>query len=83
MNQDGQLEGYSPQKVNILLTFDDGFIDNYTVVAPILTKFNMSAIFFLITDFMPVGTPPNFITQTANEYNNLTAYKTIKTVQAS
>jgi peptidoglycan/xylan/chitin deacetylase (PgdA/CDA1 family) len=33
----------------ILLTFDDGFMNNATVVAPLLKKYNIPAIFFVST----------------------------------
>lgn len=39
----------------VVLTFDDGYIDNYTYVFPILKKYNVPASFFLI--FNEVGRP--------------------------
>lgn len=35
----------------ILITFDDGYEDNYRVAYPILQKYNFTATFFIITDF--------------------------------
>ncbi|PCJ27275.1 MAG: hypothetical protein COA96_03570 [SAR86 cluster bacterium] len=35
-----------------LITFDDGYIDNFTVALPLLKKHNMSAVFFLPTEFI-------------------------------
>lgn len=35
-----------------LLTFDDGYISDYEIVFPILGEFGMSAIFFLVYDFV-------------------------------
>jgi len=37
---------------NVILTFDDGYHDNYTTVFPILKKYNMRAKIFLITNFI-------------------------------
>jgi len=36
----------------ILITFDDGYVDNYSVAYPILQKYNFTATVFLITDFV-------------------------------
>lgn len=44
----------------ILLTFDDGYSDNYHVAYPILKERNMKAIIFIITDY--VDQYPNYLT---------------------
>ena len=36
----------------IILTFDDGRLDNYTILYPLLQKYNVKATFFIITDSM-------------------------------
>lgn len=36
----------------IILTFDDGYEDNYTELFPILQKYNVKATFFIITNFL-------------------------------
>lgn len=44
----------------ILLTFDDGYVDNYTQLFPILKKYNVKGIVFPITGL--VNENPNFLT---------------------
>lgn len=39
----------------VMLTFDDGYLDNYQVAAPILEKYGFPVTFYIITD--KVGTP--------------------------
>ncbi|MBO5911563.1 MAG: polysaccharide deacetylase family protein [Elusimicrobiaceae bacterium] len=39
----------------VLLTFDDGYADNYTALFPLLQKYQAHALIFLITD--KIGTP--------------------------
>jgi peptidoglycan/xylan/chitin deacetylase (PgdA/CDA1 family) len=36
--------------INILITFDDGYKDNYDIALPILKRHNASAVFFITTD---------------------------------
>lgn len=38
--------------INLLLTFDDGYKDNYDIAFPILKKYNTTAIFFVVTEFV-------------------------------
>lgn len=42
----------------LLITFDDGYIDNYTNAYPILRRYNLPAIMFLIAGKMDNPTPP-------------------------
>lgn len=42
----------SSGKKNVVLTFDDGFENNYTVAFPVLKKFGFKATFFLSTAFL-------------------------------
>ena len=44
----------------VLITFDDGYADNYQCAFPILKKYNMKAIIFLISEY--VSLYPNYLT---------------------
>lgn len=39
-------------KKSVVLTFDDGYYDNYNIVFPLLKKYNLKAIFFVNTLFV-------------------------------
>ncbi len=56
----GDWVGLREDMVNVLLTFDDGFIDNYDNAVPILSEKGLSAVFFLISECVEGGTPPAF-----------------------
>ncbi len=45
-----------PQK-SIILTFDDGYLDNYTNAFPILQKYGMHGTFFVLTGKADAGDP--------------------------
>ncbi len=45
----GELKLYSD---GIIITFDDGYESNYSKVFPLLTKYEMPATFFLVTEWM-------------------------------
>ena len=82
LSQDGQLSGYCADKVNVLLTFDDGFVDNYLVAAPILNRFKITAAFFVIAECLVEGSPPSFIKLRQIEQANPDSYKTLTILQA-
>ena len=42
----------------VIITFDDGYIDNYHFAAPILREFGFTAMLFLITGALSESTPP-------------------------
>ena len=44
-----QSERWHPDKLNILLTFDDGYANNYALAFPLLQKFDIPALFFVST----------------------------------
>jgi peptidoglycan/xylan/chitin deacetylase (PgdA/CDA1 family) len=60
MTADGEWLGLRNDMVNVLLTFDDGFIDNYENAAPILRERGLSAAFFLISECVKRGSAPTF-----------------------
>lgn len=39
----------------VILTFDDGYVDNYTAAYPLLRKYGMVGHFFIISDFVNQG----------------------------
>jgi peptidoglycan/xylan/chitin deacetylase (PgdA/CDA1 family) len=41
-----------PPKRPVMLTFDDGYIDNFTIAQPILKEFKLPATFFICTDML-------------------------------
>jgi len=46
------IRGQAPMRQGLLLTFDDGYLDNYQVAFPMLRSHGMQAIFFLPTSFI-------------------------------
>ena len=49
------LDGREKQGKKVMLTFDDGFADNYEIAMPVLEKFGFKGTFFVVTDW--VGKP--------------------------
>ena len=47
-------------KKPVMITFDDGYFDNYKYVFPILKKYNIKAVIFLIA--AKTGTEPDYLT---------------------
>ena len=50
--------GAAPRGPSVLITFDDGYLDNYTVAFPILRSQDVQAVFFLPTAFIGTGKLP-------------------------
>ncbi|MBO6291389.1 MAG: polysaccharide deacetylase family protein [Selenomonas sp.] len=52
-------EGALPEKP-VIITFDDGYADNYKNAYPILQKYGLKGTIFVVSDFL--GTYPNYLT---------------------
>ncbi len=77
ISQQGHISGYDLNKVNILITFDDGFKDNYTIAAKILARYQISGIFFVIGECFQNGSTPSFIKSKISQSEENKAYKTL------
>src|SRR5690606_12686643 len=49
------LDGAPLPKKSVLLTFDDGYLDNWVYAHPVLKRYGMSAVLFSITGLMGQG----------------------------
>ncbi|WP_420137961.1 polysaccharide deacetylase family protein [Sphingomonas sp.] len=60
IDQTGNWHNLATDRLNVLLTFDDGFVNNVTHVLPILTRAGTRATFFLIGSLLAEGGRPWF-----------------------
>jgi peptidoglycan/xylan/chitin deacetylase (PgdA/CDA1 family) len=51
----GFLKGETVPKKSVVLTFDDGYLNNYEYAHPILEKYGMHALMFVITQYLHDG----------------------------
>ncbi len=68
--------GMKLKRPSVMLTFDDGFMDNYTYAAPILESFKIKAILFVITSRVFRNITPKFPKQFIPEKDESKIYKT-------
>ncbi|MBI5142510.1 MAG: polysaccharide deacetylase family protein [Nitrospirae bacterium] len=46
------LEGRLAEKKQVVISFDDGYADNFTYALPVLKNYNLPAIFYVATDYI-------------------------------
>lgn len=51
------LQGKPTPRKSVLITFDDGYLDNYVYAHPVLQHYQMHAVLFIVTDWIGEGTP--------------------------
>lgn len=61
IDQNGHWSDLRSDRVNLLISFDDGFSNNLTYALPVLQKHGVKALFFLIADCLAKGSVPEFI----------------------
>jgi peptidoglycan/xylan/chitin deacetylase (PgdA/CDA1 family) len=79
IDQSGAWRSCRSDRVNILITFDDGFLNNLEFAAPILARHGISAAFFLIADCIETGAPPHFTEKYGKGGGDRAAYRTVDT----
>lgn len=61
ITQSGAWTGYRSDRVNVLLSFDDGFQNNVDHALPVLQRHGVPALFFIISSCLAKGAPPSFV----------------------
>jgi peptidoglycan/xylan/chitin deacetylase (PgdA/CDA1 family) len=78
-----QQNAYVHDRVNVVITFDDGFKDNRTVATEILRREGLSAIFFAIADCLEQGDMPSFLRRRLGNAASAPAYRTINSADVA
>lgn len=82
LTQEGAWTDLDPCRVNVLITFDDAFINNHTFAAPLLRKNGLTACFFLIATCAEEGAVPHFADRYAANTTDSLCYRTVTVAQA-
>lgn len=61
----GFLAGQHVPKKSVLITFDDGYLDNWVYAYPLLKKYHFNAVIFLVTSWVNDGPVRNIMGQDA------------------
>lgn len=75
--QDGTIVGARDDRLNVLISFDDGFVNNAEIVVPLLADSGLSAIFFVIVECLASGAPPGFQLARMSAGEDATPYRTV------
>lgn len=75
---EGLVQGAWPEK-SLLLTFDDGYLDNWLFAYPVLKKYGLHAIIFLVTGWVGDGPVRNIAGLPSKVLNHGEAMKAIAT----
>ena len=59
----GHLEGRPVPKRSVLITFDDGYLDNWVYAYPLMKRYGFNGIIFLVTSWLGEGNPRPFLGQ--------------------
>ena len=84
LTQNGEFVGLRDNLINVLLTVDDGFINNYEWVFPLLVKHKLKASFFPIVNCVETGSISPIADRYAGNGNNYDiSYATYKTISVA
>src|SRR5699024_11146624 len=64
------LAGKPTPKRSVLITFDDGYLDNWVYAYPLLKKYGFNAVLFIVTAWIGDG-DPRAVAQTPSEREGL------------
>lgn len=57
------LDGHAAPPRSVLITFDDGYLDNWVYAYPLLKKYQFNAVVFLVTSWVNDGPARNYLGQ--------------------